>query len=69
MRNIGIISTYNRVIIHRKLTSDPDTKEALELKDSLLGFFGAGESKLISSFVKWSEGDATTYGQRPGVHQ
>lgn len=67
MRSKSILCSYNRYIVQYNtrpginfVTGKKEDREPLSAF-GLLGFFAAGESKLISSFVKWSEGDATTY--------
>lgn len=67
MRYKAILSDYNRHIAQYDtrpgINFDTGKKEDRAPIESfgLLGFFGAGESKIIRSFVSWADGDATTY--------
>ena len=60
MKSTGPFTQYNRAIVRSKRTPHIDPNQP-EIGASLLGLFGAGEAKLLVSFVQWAEADGTTY--------
>lgn len=61
MKRTGPLSAYSRTIVRWRPKTENPSMQSIELANSMLAYFAAGEAPFLQRFVNAAEADGTTY--------